>query len=123
MMHRASGAGLGGGWLPLMWFLAPAAVWATVGLSPALAVVALLVARAAAPGRRVMSTAAVALMALVPLAWFAGSTLPLWPPVTRLSDNVVSHQLGGLAVWVVFLAACLETGGEDRRENDGERPD
>jgi len=106
---RRSAAGRPSPWEPLLWVLAGAAVWATVGWVAAATAVLLLVAdRLLWPGRRVLSTAALVLLAAVPVAWFLGSSLPLFPPSTRLNDNLVAHHLGGLAVWTLFLAACVE---------------
>lgn len=96
-------------WEPALWLLAGAAVWSTVGWVAAVAAVLLLVAdRLLWPGRRILATAAVGVLVAVPVAWFLGSSLPLFPPSTRLNDNLVAHHLGGLAVWTLFLAACVE---------------
>jgi hypothetical protein len=75
----------------------------------------LLIERLVRPKSHVLSTVAVLLLVAVPIAWFLGSSLPLFPPASRLNDNVVAHHLGGLAVWVLFLAACVEvrTGEKD----------
>ncbi|GGB67657.1 hypothetical protein N798_14510 [Knoellia flava TL1] len=96
-------------WEAPLWLLAGAAVWATVGWVAAVAAVLLLVAdRLVWPGRRILATAAAALVVAVPVVWFLGSSLPLFPPSVRLNDNLLAHQLGGLAVWTLFLAACVE---------------
>lgn len=93
----------------LLWLAAALGVWATVGWVPAFVALALLVAdRVLRPDDHVLATAALALLAAVPVLWFVGSSLPLWPPSTRLDDNVLAHQVGGLAVWTLFLAACVE---------------
>ena len=98
----------------LLWLLAALAVWATVGVVASIVVLALLIAeRRLLPGRRVLATAAVALLAAVPAAWFLGSSLPLFPPATRLNDNLLAHHLGGLAVWTLFLAAVVEVTHRD----------
>lgn len=96
-------------WEPAVWVVAGAGVWFTVGWLPALVVVALLVIeRVVRPGTHVLANSGVALLVLVPIAWFLGSSLPLFPPATRLNDNLLAHQLGGLAIWILFLAACVE---------------
>lgn len=96
-------------WEPALWVVAAMAVWVTVGWIPALVALVLLGGdRVLWPGRRVLATAAVVLVAAVPLAWFLGSSLPLYPPSTRLNDNLLAHQVGGLAIWVMFLAAVVE---------------
>ncbi|GAA4121509.1 hypothetical protein GCM10022415_24370 [Knoellia locipacati] len=96
-------------WEPPLWLLAAAAVWATVGWVAAVVALLLLVGeRVVRPGGRVLATAAVVLLVAVPVAWFLGSSLPLYPPATRLNDNLVAHHIGGLAIWVHFLAACVE---------------
>ena len=96
-------------WEAPLWLVAGAAVWATVGWVAAATAVLLLVAdRLVWPGRRVLATAAAVLVVAVPVVWFLGSSLPLFPPSTRLNDNLLAHQLGGLAVWTFFLAACVE---------------
>lgn len=93
----------------LLWVLAAAGVWATVGwVAAGLALVLLVADRLLLPGRKVLPTAAVVLLAAVPVAWFLGSSLPFIPPATRLNDNLVAHHLGGLAVWTLFLAAAVE---------------
>ena len=103
-------------WKALMWMAAPAAVWVTVGWLPALVTLVLIVGeQLIMPNRHVLSTAAVAFLVLVPIAWFLGSSLPLSPPSLRLNDNLVAHQLGGLAIWTLFLAACVEV---RNRESD-----
>lgn len=93
----------------LAWLVAALAVWATVGSVPAIVALLLIVGeRVVRPDGHVLATAAVVLLALVPVAWFLGSSLPLFPPSLRLNDNLVAHQLGGLAIWTLFLAACVE---------------
>lgn len=93
----------------VLWAVALAAVWATVDWAPALVVLGLLVGdRLLRPDEHVLATAAVVLIVAVPVVWFLGSTLPLSPPSARLNDNVLAHQVGGLAVWTLFLAACAE---------------
>lgn len=96
-------------WEPLVWIAAGGAVWFTVGWIPALLALALLVAdRVVRPGSHVLATAGVVLLVCLPLVWFLGSSLPLYPPAPRLNDNLLAHQLGGLALWTLFLAACVE---------------
>lgn len=96
-------------WEPVLWLLAAAAVWATVGWMAALMALLLLVLdRAVWPDRRVLPTAAVVLLVAVPFAWFLGSSLPLFPPSPRLNDNLLAHHVGGLAIWVLFLAAVVD---------------
>lgn len=94
---------------PLIWVLASAAVWFTVGWLPAIVTLLLLIGeRMLRPDDHVLATAAVVLLVLVPITWFLGSSLPLFPPSLRLNDNLVAHQVGGLAIWTLFLAACVE---------------
>ncbi|WP_427383067.1 hypothetical protein [Janibacter sp. G56] len=89
--------------------LAVVAVWATVGPAPAVLMGGLLLAHWwAGPKRRLLSTAAVVLVISLPVLWFLGSSVPLTPPATRISDNLVAHQAGGLAIWTLFLAAWVE---------------
>lgn len=96
-------------WEPLLWIVAVGAVWFTVGWIPALVTLALLAAeRVVRPGSHVLATAAVVLLVCLPVVWFLGSALPLYPPAPRLNDNLLAHQLGGLALWTLFLAACVE---------------
>ena len=114
MVHRAARARFE----PALWLLAVAGAWVTVGGVVALLVLLLLVGeRVVRPGGRVLATASVVLLVLVPLAWFLGSALPLDPPAARLNDNLVAHHLGGLAVWVLFLAACVEV-----HQSEGDTP-
>ena len=96
-------------WEPPLWLLAAGAVWVTGGWVAALVALLLLIGeRVLRPGGRVLATAAVVLLVAVPVAWFLGSSLPLFPPSSRLNDNLFAHHLGGLAVWTLFLAACVE---------------
>lgn len=81
----------------------------TVGAWAALGAALVLAADAFLPReRRVLGTAAVVLFAAIPLVWLLGSTLPLAPPVPRIQDNWVAHQLGGLAVWTLVCAAAAD---------------
>ncbi|KGN32687.1 hypothetical protein N802_17155 [Knoellia sinensis KCTC 19936] len=101
-------------WEPVLWLVVAICVWGTVGWLPAIVVLVLLVAeRVIRPGSHVLSTAAVVLLAAIPVAWFLGSSLPLYPPAPRLNDNTLAHQLGGLAIWTLFLAACVEVNPEE----------
>lgn len=96
-------------WEPLVWVVATAAVWFTVGWLPAVVALLLIVGeRLVRPHDHILATAAVVFLVLVPIAWFLGSSLPLFPPSLRLNDNLIAHQLGGLAIWTLFLAACVE---------------
>lgn len=96
-------------WEPLVWIVASVAVWVTVGWLPAIVTLLLIVGeRLLRPDDHVLASAAVVFLVLVPIAWFLGSSLPLFPPSLRLSDNLVAHQVGGLAIWTLFLAACVE---------------
>lgn len=89
--------------------LAALGVAVTVGVPVALVVLALLAMnRVVGPQRRLLSTAAVVVLAVVPIAWFAGSSLPLSPPAPRIQDNELAHQVGGLGVWLLFLAALFD---------------
>lgn len=98
-------------WEPVLWVVAAAAVWASVGWLPGIVVLLLIVGeRLVKPDGHVLATAAVALLVSVPALWFLGSSLPLFPPSARLNDNLVAHQVGGLAIWTLFLASCVEVG-------------
>lgn len=80
-------------------------VWATVGPWAAIGAAVLLVWDVwAAPSRKVLTTATVALLVALPVVWLLGSSLPLSPPTPRLQDNVAAHQLGGLAIWMLAVA-------------------
>lgn len=57
---------------------------------------------------RLLAVAALAATVLVPIMWFAGSDLPLSTPAPRIQDNALAHQVGGLAVWLMFLAVVLD---------------
>lgn len=83
-------------------------VWASVGAGAALVAAMLAALELVWPGRRILATAALIALILVPLVWFAGSDLPLSPPAPRIQDNALAHHVGGLAVWLMFLAALLE---------------
>lgn len=99
----------------LAWLVAAVAVWSTVGWVPAIVALFLIVGeRVWRPDAHVLATAAVVLLALVPVAWFLGSSLPLFPPSLRLNDNLVAHQTGGLAIWTLFFAACVEVRSRER---------
>lgn len=85
------------------------AVWLTVGLVASVAAGVLVALQRLGPQeRRIVATAAVIAMMLLPVAWFAGSVLPLFPPATRIQENSLAHQLGGLAMWLLFLAVVLD---------------
>jgi hypothetical protein len=94
------------------------AVLLTVGWAPALlAVGILLLDRFVLPGRHLVATCAVVALGCLPILWFAGSSLPLMPPSARIQDNTWTHQMGGLAVWLVFVAAWIDRAGSG--EPDG----
>lgn len=81
-------------------------VWVTVGAWAALGAAVLLVGNLlVSPSRRILATSAVMMFVALPLVWLLGSTLPLSPPSPRLQDNVAAHQLGGLALWMLFVAS------------------
>lgn len=99
----------------LVTFMAIPGVWWTVGPIAAGVVAGLLaIDRFVFPGLPVFRIAAVAVMGLVPFAWFAGSTLPLFPAVPRIQDNVLAHNVAGLAVWLLFLGALWGVVAQDR---------
>lgn len=96
-------------WEPVLWLLVALFGWFTVGPVPGAVLFVLVAAhRVLSPDRRVLSSAGAVLAALVPVTWFVGSSLPMWPPVTRLNDNILTHQVAGLAMWTIFLAALVE---------------
>lgn len=98
--------GVSGARAVMLWALvATVAVAVTVGPLAATLVAALLLAERARAGRHVLANAAVVALLAVPVAWFAGSSLPLVPPAARLQDNDWAHQIAGVAVWLLFLAA------------------
>ncbi|MDO5501541.1 MAG: hypothetical protein Q4G67_00065 [Actinomycetia bacterium] len=55
-------------------------------------------------------------MAMTPLMWFAGSSLPLSPSVPRIQDNLPVHTVAGIAVWLLFVAALVDV-AERQRES------
>lgn len=84
-------------------------VWWTVGPVAAGGVLAVLVLDwVVLPGRRVLAFASVTAMLLVPVAWSGGSLMPLWPAVARAKDNLIAHQVGGLALWLLFLTVVVD---------------
>lgn len=88
-----------------------AAVWFTVGpLSAVAAPLIVAVDRRISAERRLLATSAVVALTLVPVLWFVGTGLPLTPPAARIQDNVLAHEVGGLAVWLLFLAVLLDRG-------------
>ncbi|MDN5715805.1 MAG: hypothetical protein L0G89_01080 [Janibacter sp.] len=88
--------------------MAVGAIFVTVGgVAAFVAMIVLALDRAVLPARRVLGTFAVVAFALVPLLWFAGSTLPLDPPIPRIQANAAAHQAGGVAVWMLFLTVCF----------------
>lgn len=94
-------------------------VWVTVGVWAASAAVVLLVwDQLSAPGREVLANAALGLVILIPVVWLLGSTLPLSPPSPRLQDNVAAHQLGGLAIWMLCVAAWRDISPLERAQHD-----
>lgn len=111
-MPRRSGeawGGVSGARAVLLWTLAASvAVAVTVGPVAAVLVAVLLLADRARTGRHILANAAVVALLAVPVAWFAGSSLPLVPPAARLQDNVWAHQVAGLAVWLLFIAAWAD---------------
>lgn len=88
-------------------------VWAAVG-----AAMLLVWDRLLAPGRKILATATVGLLVALPFVWLVGSGLPLSPPSPRLQDNVAAHQLGGLAIWMLCVAAWLDTSPLLKGPND-----
>lgn len=70
----------------------------------------------AGPSRKVLATASVVLLFALPLVWLFGSSLPLSPPSPRLQDNVAAHQLGGLAIWLLFVAAWRDVSPLERSQ-------
>ncbi|WP_353953642.1 hypothetical protein V6K52_09605 [Knoellia sp. S7-12] len=92
-------------------------VWATVGGWAALGAGALLVYdRVFAPDRRFLATATVILLMAIPVVWLLGSSIPLDSPSTRLQDNTAAHQLGGLAIWMLCVAAWLDISPLEREQ-------
>lgn len=92
-------------------------VWLTVGKWAAVAAAVLLLWDVvAAPSRKVLATASVALLVALPLVWLLGSSLPLSTPSLRLQDNVAAHQLGGLAIWMLFVAAWRDVSPLERSQ-------
>lgn len=89
--------------------VAALAVYATVSWQAALVTTTVLMAdRIVARRHHLMATAAVAALALIPVAWFTGSSLPLSPPVSRVADNLFVHHLAGVAIWLLFLTVWVE---------------
>jgi len=85
------------------------AVWWTVGPVAAGLVLAVLVLDwVILPGRQVLGSAAVLAMVLVPIAWFSGSGLPLYPAVPRAQANLLVHHLAGGATWLLFLTVLFD---------------
>lgn len=95
------------------------AVWWTVGPIAAGLVLAVLVLDwAVLPGRRILGSAAVMAMVLLPIAWSAGSGLPLYPAVPRAQENLLAHHVGGVAIWLVFLSVLVDVFGRLGRASE-----
>lgn len=102
----------GGGLRPVTTVIAIVTAAALVAITvgwPAAAVAALAVAVDRRwPQRRVLAWSAVAALAVLPAAWWWGSSLPLSPPAARLQDNALAHELAGLGVWLLVGAVASD---------------
>lgn len=108
-----------GYWLGVL--SAGAAVWVTVGWVPSLLMVGILLSqRFVLPDRPVVASAAVVGLIALPIVWLVGSSLPLTPAVPRIRDNTWAHQVGGLAVWLLFLAAWRDRHASPPRADHGD---
>jgi hypothetical protein len=85
------------------------AVWATVGpwAAAAAAVIGVWHVVAPPPPRRLLTVALVAVVA-VPLLWFAGASGDFNASAARIQQNVLAHQVGGLAVWLLTVAVLRD---------------
>lgn len=61
---------------------------------------------------------ALATACLVPVLWFVGSGLPLWPPPPRIQENWVVHEAAGLTLWLLFLSVMTEWYAKQGRRDD-----
>lgn len=95
----------------------PAAWWTVGPLASGIIIVLFVLRWFVVPKRQIFQPAAVIAMAGVPVGWFAGSTLPLLPAAVRIGDNPTAHVIGGLAVWLLFLAALWGVCGHDHRQS------
>ena len=97
-------------WRYWLWLgAAGAAIYFTVGTVPAVLAMGILLAdRYVFPDRRLVASAAVGVLVVLPFVWFLGSSLPLMPPAPRIRDNAWAHQLGGLAVWLLFISPWVD---------------
>lgn len=96
----------------LLAVIAAPSVWWTVGpLAAGLVLVVLVLDWVVLPGRGILGSAAVVAMVLLPIAWSAGSGLPLYPAVPRAQANLLAHHLGGVAIWLVFLSVLVDVCG------------
>lgn len=88
--------------------LAVPAIWWTVGsFAAGLVAVLLVLDWIVFPDRQVLPRIAVLVMLGVPMAWFIGSGLPLYPSVPRIQSNMLAHSTAGVAVWLLFLAVLV----------------
>lgn len=83
-------------------------VWLTVGVIPAVLAALLVALDRLVPSKRVLATVAVVVIGLVPVLWFVGSSAPLTPPAPRIQANTLAHMVGGLGVWLLFVAVLVE---------------
>jgi hypothetical protein len=108
-----------GFWLGV--FAAWVAVLVTVGWVPSLLMVGILLTqRFVLPDRPVVASAAVVCLVALPILWFVGSSLPFTPAAPRIRDNTWAHQVGGLAVWLLFIAAWKDRHATPPRADDDE---
>lgn len=84
------------------------AVWLTVGPIAGLVTALVVTVDRWRSRARVLPLATMSALVLVPVAWFQGSRVPLTSPGPRVLDNTLAHHVGGLAVWLLFLAALVE---------------
>jgi hypothetical protein len=49
-------------------------------------------------------TVALLVVVAVPLLWFAGASGDFNASAARIQQNVLAHQVGGLAVWLLAVA-------------------
>src|SRR5690606_30155045 len=85
-------------------------VWASAGILTSILAITAGVLEDVWPRRRILATAALVTLLLLPVVSFAVPTLPLSPPAVRIQENPLAHHVGGLAVWLMFLAALLDRG-------------
>lgn len=115
-------------WRYWLWLgAAGTAISLTVGTVPAVLAMGILLAdRYVFPDKRLVASAAFGALVVLPFVWFLGSSLPLMPPAPRIQDNTWAHQVGGLAVWLLFIVPWVdraaESTGRDAAARDLEPP-